>query len=157
MSTELKLRAEQAAEAIDWLLNIIHRDAPQLSGKAMGNAEKCASALRAALAQRTVTGEPVGFTYMAEIEYAHTTGGNGSFWRFPPDNDDEAVPLCTHPAQNVPDDAVRDAERWRYAIADSGNQTMNFIDIFDDWDGDGSFVEAFDKARLADKKEGSAA
>lgn len=58
---------------------------------------------------------------------------------------------------DVTDDVVRDAERWRYAIADGGNQSMNFIDIFDDWDGDGSFVEAFDKARLADKKEGSAA
>ena len=59
MSIELKLRAEQAAEAIDWLLNIIRRDAPQLSGKAMGNAEKCASALRAALSQQPATGEPV--------------------------------------------------------------------------------------------------
>lgn len=54
--------------------------------------------------------------------------------------------------ERVPDDVVRDAERWRYAIAEGGNQSMNFIDIFDDWDGDGSFVEAFDKARLAAKK-----
>ena len=59
MSTELKLRAKQAAEAIDWLLNIIRRDAPQLSGKAMGNAEKCASALRAPLAQQPATPDPV--------------------------------------------------------------------------------------------------
>ena len=59
MSIELKLRAEQAAEAIDWLLNIIRRDAPQLSGKAIGNAEKCASALRAALIQHPATTEPV--------------------------------------------------------------------------------------------------
>ena len=152
---------------------------------------------RHTLSQQPATPKPVGFTYQAEIEYADSTGGNGSFWRVPPDLDDEAVPLYTHPAPSAPKDdqiaalvnKVRDiarmfhdhqslreriaielvpalkasqevksnAERWRYAIADSGNQTMNFIDIFDDWNGDGDFVEAFDKARLADKKEGSAA
>lgn len=45
---------------------------------------------------------------------------------------------------------VLDAKRWRYAIADGGNQSMNFMDIYDDWDGDGSFVEAFDKAMASD-------
>lgn len=52
MSTELKRAAQDAAEAIDWLLKNIRLDAPQLSGKAMGNAEKCASALRIALSQQ---------------------------------------------------------------------------------------------------------
>ena len=66
MSIELKLRAEQAAEAIDWLLNIIHRDAPQLSGKAIGNAEKCASALRAALFQQPATATACGIPGMAK-------------------------------------------------------------------------------------------
>ena len=61
MSIELKQAAQDAAEAIDWLLKNIRLDAPQLSGKAMGNAEKCASALRAALAQQPATGEPVGY------------------------------------------------------------------------------------------------
>lgn len=60
-----------------------------------------------------------------------------------------------HPAPSVPADVVRDAERWRYAISDGGNQSMNFMDIFDDWDGDGSFVEAFDAARIADKQGGA--
>jgi len=55
------------------------------------------------------------------------------------------------PDPGMPDDVARDAERWRYAIADSSNQSMNFIDIFDDWDGDGSFVDAFDAAMLAAK------
>ena len=63
MSNELKQAAQDAAEAIDWLLKNIRLDAPQLSGKAMGNAEKCASALRAALAQQPVTGEPVLFIH----------------------------------------------------------------------------------------------
>ena len=57
--------------------------------------------------QQPATPKPVGFTYQAEIEYAHTTGGNGSFWRVPPDLDDEAVPLYTHPAPSVPADVVR--------------------------------------------------
>ena len=52
MSIELKQVAQDAAEAIDWLLKNIRLDAPQLSGKAMGNAEKCASALRIALSQQ---------------------------------------------------------------------------------------------------------
>ena len=51
MNNALKLAAQDAAEAIDWLLKNIRLDAPQLSGKAMGNAEKCASALRAAIQQ----------------------------------------------------------------------------------------------------------
>lgn len=54
-------------------------------------------------AQQPATPEPVGFTYQAEIDYANSTGGNGSFWRVPPDLDDEAVPLYTHPAPSVPD------------------------------------------------------
>lgn len=111
MNIELKQAAKDAAEAIDWLLKNIRLDAPQLSGKAMGNAEKCASALRTAIqqaeAKQPATGEPVGFTYQAEIDYANSTGGNGSFWRVPPDLDDEAVPLYAHPAPSVPADVVR--------------------------------------------------
>lgn len=38
---------QEAAEAIDWLLNNIRRDAPQLSGKAMGNAVRVRDALLA--------------------------------------------------------------------------------------------------------------
>jgi len=59
MSIELKQAAQDAAEAIDWLLKNIRLDAPQLSGKAMGNAEKCASALRAALSKQPATPDPV--------------------------------------------------------------------------------------------------
>lgn len=69
----------------------------------------------------------------------------------------ERIAIELVPALKASQDVQSNAERWIYAIADGGNQSMNFIDIFDDWDGDGSFVEAFDKARLADKKEGSAA
>lgn len=58
-------------------------------------------------AKQPATGEPVGFTYQAEIEYADSTGGNGAFWRVPPDLDDEAVPLYTHPAPSVRAGVVR--------------------------------------------------
>lgn len=47
--------------------------------------------------------------------------------------------------------AERDAARWRYAIADGGNQSMNFMDIYADWDGDGDFVAAFDAAIASEK------
>ena len=197
MSIELRKAAQDLLQALTLCrmdARLMHADDAQrllLAGQALR------AAIQQAEAQQPATGEPVGFTYQAEIAYADSTGGNGSFWRVPPDLDDESVPLYTRPAPSVPKDdqiaalvnKVRDiarmfndhrslreriaielvpalkasqevksnAERWRYAIADSGNQSMNFIDIFDDWDGDGSFVEAFDKARLADKKEGSAA
>lgn len=55
---------QEAAEAIDWLLNNIRRDALQLSGKAMGNAVRVRDALLAstpAPAQQ----EPVYCTYPA--------------------------------------------------------------------------------------------
>ena len=66
MTTELKQAAQEAAEAIDWLLKNIRLDAPQLSGKAMGNAEKCASALRAALAPQPTTAIACGIPGMAK-------------------------------------------------------------------------------------------
>ena len=69
--------------------------------------QEAADEIDALQARAQVQGGPVGFTYQAEIEYADSTGGNGSFWRVPPDLDDEAVPLYTHPAPSVPADVVR--------------------------------------------------
>lgn len=66
MNIELKQAAQDAAEAIDWLLKNIRLDAPQLSGKAMGNAEKCATALRTALAQQPATATACGIPGMAK-------------------------------------------------------------------------------------------
>lgn len=72
------------------------------------NITSAIEALRTAIqqteAQQPATPEPVGFTYRTEIEYADFTGRNGSFWRVPPDLDDEVVPLYDHPAPSVPDD-----------------------------------------------------
>ena len=65
--------------------------------------QEAADEIDALQARAQVQGEPVGFTYQAEIEYANSTGGNGSFWHAPPDFDDESVPLYTHPAANVPE------------------------------------------------------
>lgn len=60
------------------------------------------AALPQAEAPQPATPKPVGFTYRTEIEYADFTGRNGSFWRVPPDLDDEAVPLYDHSAPSVP-------------------------------------------------------
>ena len=67
----------------------------------------------------------------------------------------ERIAVELVPALKASQEVKSNAERWRYAIADGGNQSMNFIDIFGDWDGDGDFVEVFDAARLADKKGGA--
>lgn len=67
----------------------------------------------------------------------------------------ERIAIELVPALKASQEVKSNAERWRYAIADGGNQSMNFIDIFGDWDGDGDFVEVFDAARLADKKGGA--
>lgn len=154
MTTELKQAAQDASEAIDWLLKNIRLDAPQLAGKAMGNAEKCASTLRAAIqqaeAQQPATTEPVGFTYQAEIDYANSTGGNGSFWRVPTDLGDEAVPLYTHPAPSVPDDVVRDAERYRW-LADCNNYEAGLALIIDPKLTAHTLGEKIDAAMLAAK------
>lgn len=64
----------------------------------------------------------------------------------------ERIAIELVPALKASQEVKSNAERWRYAIADGGNQSMNFIDIFGDWDGDGDFVEVFDAARLADKE-----
>lgn len=64
----------------------------------------------------------------------------------------ERIAIELVPALKASQEVKSNAERWRYAIADGGNQSMNFMDIFDDWDGDGDFVEVFDDAMLAAKK-----
>ena len=40
-----------------------------------------------------------------------------------------------------------DAARWRFSVADGGNQRMSWLDVYDDWDGDGDFTAAIDAAR----------
>ena len=110
------------------------------------------------LSQQPATTEPVGFTYQAEIAYANSTVGNGSFWRVPPDLDDEAVPLYTHPAPSVPDDVVRDAERYRWLRSNhpihdnSPFICRNFGAAFSQWTGDQA-DKAIDAA-IAASREG---
>lgn len=57
---------------------------------------------------------------------------------------------CNHAAVM---ELERDAKRWRYAVADGGNQRMNWLDVYDDWDGDGDFADAIDAAIDAAMKE----
>jgi len=86
------------------------------------------------LAPQPDTPKPVGFTYQAEIAYADSTGGNGSFWRVPPDLDDESVPLYTHPAPSVRADVVRDAistVREHYRGTDWGKAAESICDAID--------------------------
>lgn len=40
----------------------------------------------------------------------------------------------------------KDAERWRYSVQIGENQNMNWLDVYDDWDGDGEFTAAIDAA-----------
>ena len=47
---------------------------------------------------------------------------------------------------------AEDAERWRYAIADSGNRRMNWQDVYDDWSGEGEFADAIDAARAQEQQ-----
>ena len=63
----------------------------------------------------------------------------------------ERIAIELVPALKVTQEVKGDAERWRHAISDGGNQSMSFIDIFNGWDGDGDFVESFDAAMLAAK------
>ena len=44
-----------------------------------------------------------------------------------------------------------DAERWRYSVTIGGNQTMNWLDVYDDWDGDGVFTDQIDAARAKEQ------
>ena len=105
MTTELKQAAQDAAEAIDWLLNTIRRDAPQLSGKAMGNAEKCACALRAALAQQPATSEPVAWmaSYVDPVGNDHVYVTSHRDLAVENDMHGEPKPLYTHAAPSLPD------------------------------------------------------
>ena len=64
----------------------------------------------------------------------------------------ERIAIELVPAIKVTQEVKSNAERWRHAISDGGNQSMSFIDIFNGWDGDGDFVEAFDAAMLAAKE-----
>lgn len=45
----------------------------------------------------------------------------------------------------------KDAEQYRYAVAIGGNQSMNWLDVYDDWDGEGSFTDAIAAAMECDK------
>lgn len=47
--------------------------------------------------------------------------------------------------------AEKDAARWNYAVEIGGNQTMNWLDVYDDWDGDGDFTAQIDRAMEASK------
>lgn len=149
MTTELKQAAQDAAEAIDWLLNNIRRDAPQLSGKAMGNAEKCASALRTALAQQPATPEPVLFIHPDTFAMNNAQVGA---WR-PGYELTSYIPLYTHPAPSVPAAVVRDAERYRWlkqGCSDKGTKASHIAENLYGFEWD----EAIDAAMLAANEGG---
>ena len=132
MTIELKQAAQQALDAFD---AFGEDDSFESLFALSQKMEALSTAIQQAEAQQPPTPEPVGFTYQAEIAYAHATGGNGSFWRVPPDLDDESVPLYTHPAPSVPDDVVRNAistVREHYRGTDWGKAAESICDAIGD-------------------------
>ncbi len=63
----------------------------------------------------------------------------------------------TQPAQAA-DSVLEDAALLHYALADGGNQRMNWQDIYDDWNGEGNFIDALRAAYKQDaaRKQGGA-
>lgn len=144
MSTELKQAAQDAAEAIDWLLKNIRLDAPQLSGKAIGNAEKCASALRAALDQQPATATACGIPGMAKTTCPYCEQG------FAFEHEQPATPEPTVPQEHEAYSRYLDA-----ATPDRSAQVFYAADG-DDETGVGyhmkPYVHWFSKALAADTK-----
>jgi len=59
--------------------------------------------------------------------------------------------LATAPLKAENEALRADAERWRYSVTIGGNQTMNWLDVYDDWDGDGDFTDQIDAARAKEQ------
>lgn len=59
--------------------------------------------------------------------------------------DEAAAELRRLQAENL--ELRKDAELWRYSVAIGPNQTMNWLDVYDDWDGDGEFTDAISAAK----------
>ena len=118
MSDQLRQAAQQAVEALEFIEEtfVSERDAKQ----------EAIAALRAALSQQPATPEPVAWHY----ELAHRIGP--SDWRIhitehTPNVPDGAIrnlrPLVfgdAHTAPSVPDDVVRDAERYQWLRRGTG-------------------------------------
>jgi hypothetical protein len=58
---------------------------------------------------------------------------------------------CIKSHAEITQKAEADAERWRYSVTIGGNQTMNWLDVYSDWDGDGDFTDQIDAARAKEK------
>ena len=56
------------------------------------------------------------------------------------------------------DSVLEDAALLHYALADGGNQSMNWQDVYDDWSGEGYFIDALRAAYKQDaaRKQGGA-
>ena len=56
------------------------------------------------------------------------------------------------------DSVLEDAALLHYALADGGNQSMNWQDVYDDWNGEGYFIDALRAAYKQDaaRKQGGA-
>jgi hypothetical protein len=54
------------------------------------------------------------------------------------------------------DSVLEDAALLHYALADGGNQSMNWQDVYDDWSGEGYFIDALRAAYKQDaaRKQG---
>ena len=114
MSLELKQAAQQTLEAIEDLQGYrpdIDRAIEALRAALSHQSDNasCKSVQRRLEVQQPVTGEPVAWLYVedGEVMFGHPNGYRPA----------DARPLVfgdTHPAPSVPDDVVRDAERYRF-------------------------------------------
>ena len=68
--------------------------------------------------------------------------------------------VCKHcgGSGKVADSVLEDAALLHYALADGGNQSMNWQDVYDDWNGEGYFIDALRAAYKQDaaRKQGGA-
>ena len=65
---------------------------------------------------------------------------------------------ATHAARAQADSVLEDAALLHYALADGGNQSMNWQDIYEDWSGEGHLIDALRTAYRLDaaRKQGGA-
>lgn len=68
-----------------------------------------------------------------------------------------AIALLDAPPAQA-DSMLEDAALLHYALADGGNQSMNWQDVYDDWSGEGYFIDALRAAYKQDaaRKQGGA-
>lgn len=111
MSNELKQTAEQALKELGEARKIVRASSSRQLAKdwdrrATDALANLRTAIQQAEAQQPVTGDPVA--------WMHPSGGVLQALLTGLERRTYTIPLYTHPAPSVPDDVVRDAERYEW-------------------------------------------